>query len=293
MATGSKGISSTMPKHKIKVGIIGGSGLDDLAKHILREETEVKPQPDSLFEFPSTKVTQGTIDGVPVAIILRHGEGHRISPSNVNYRANIESLKSIGCTHILATTACGSLIESISPGELVIPDSFIDRTHLRKSTFFDGTAPQYAGVCHVPMEPAFHPRTSKILVQAGKELGMSLKHGATIVTIEGPRFSSKAESKAFQLWGGHLVNMTTCPEVMLAKEAGILYASIAMATDYDCWRESDKSVCVADVMKVFKENVNKVTTVLVKAIKLIGEQNWDEDIENLKKLVTEGIVSKR
>lgn len=144
----------------------------------------------------------------------RHGEGHRISPSNVDYRANIECLKSIGCTHILATTACGSLTESISPGQLVIPDSFIDRTHLRKSTFFDGSmVARYPGVCHVPMEPAFHPRTSKILVEAGKTLGTNLKHGATIVTIEGPRFSSKAESKAFQLWGGHLVNMTTCPEV--------------------------------------------------------------------------------
>ena len=148
-----------------------------------------------------------------IVFYYRHGAGHKISPSNVNYRANIEALRLLGCTHIVATTACGSLSESICPGQLVIPDSFLDRTYRRKGTLFDGTAEKYWGVRHVPMEPAFDPKTSQVLIQAATNVDIDVKMGGTIVTIEGPRFSSKAESKAMRLWGCDLVNMTTCPEV--------------------------------------------------------------------------------
>ncbi|KAK0088847.1 hypothetical protein PV325_010444 [Microctonus aethiopoides] len=276
-----------MSIYKIKVGIIGGSGLENLANHILKSRTEILPQDiKSDFGLPSGKIFLGTISGVEVALLSRHGPDHKISPTNVNYRANIDALKSIGCTHILASTACGSLSESINRGQLVIPDSFLDRTHSRIGTLFDGTSEKYPGVCHVPMEPAFHPAMIEVLTQAHKELGLDVKNGGTIAVIEGPRFSSKAESKALRLLGGDLVNMTTCPEVCIAKEAGILYAAIAMATDYDSWRESDDNVCVTDVMTVFKKNINKVTDMIVKAVEIIGRrQDWDKDIDELKDLI--------
>ncbi|XP_063991022.1 S-methyl-5'-thioadenosine phosphorylase [Diachasmimorpha longicaudata] len=281
-----------MGKYPIKIGIIGGSGLEDLAKRVLTDPTIIeKDQVQNDFGVPSDKIYLGNISGVPVALLSRHGPGHRVSPTTVNYRANLEALKSLGCTHILASTACGSLSESIGRGQLVIPDSFIDRTNSRKGTFFDGTSSKYPGVCHVPMEPAFHPATAEALAQAGKALGQSVKTGGTIVSIEGPRFSSKAESKAWRLWGGDLINMTTCPEVCLAKEAGLLYAAVAMATDYDCWRESEKNVCAADVMEVFQQNVSKVTELIVRAIEIIRDMEWDEHIDDLKNLIESGNVS--
>lgn len=134
------------------------------------------------------------------------------------------------------------------------------------------------------MEPAFDVETSRILYEVGKELNYDIKKGGTVIAIEGPRFSSKAESNMMRLWGGDLVNMTICPEVYLAKEAGLLYATIAMATDYDCWRDCDDKVHAASVVVVFKENVSKVTNMLVKAIQVIGEKNWDKEICALKKL---------
>ncbi|KAK2576443.1 hypothetical protein KPH14_005775 [Odynerus spinipes] len=282
-----------MPKHKIKVGIIGGSGLDDPNKQIFNHQSVItRTEAANEFGTPSSDLYQGTISGVDVVLLSRHGSGHTISPSTLNYRANIEALKLAGCTHILASTACGSLTESICRGQLVIPDSFLDRTITRCNTFFDGTCSSYSGVCHMPMEPAFDPHTSKILLQAAKDLGYEIRKGGTIVTIEGPRFSSKAESNALRLWGGHLVNMTTCPEVYLAKEAGLLYAVVAMATDYDCWKESEKNVHASDVLAVFKQNVTKVTNVFIQAIEMIGMEDWDEDIDNLQELIKSSNVSR-
>ncbi|XP_003701892.1 S-methyl-5'-thioadenosine phosphorylase [Megachile rotundata] len=281
-----------MAKYKVKIGIIGGSGLNnpqnqilDNCKIITREEAK------NDFGLPSSDLYQGYSNGVEVILLSRHGPSHKISPSAVNYRANIEALKLAGCTHILASTACGSLQECICRGQLVIPDSFLDRTISRKVTLYDGTSSRYAGVCHMPMEPAFDPNTSEILFEIGKELGYEIRKGGTIVTIEGPRFSSKAESNALRLWGGHLVNMTTCPEVYLAKEAGLLYASVAMATDYDCWRDCDDNVHATDVIAVFKQNVNKIKNILIKAIKVINERNWDEEIDSLQKLCQSSNVS--
>lgn len=168
--------------------------------------------------------------------MYRHGRSHSIMPSTVNYRANIWALRQLNCTHILASTATGSLQENIKPGDLVVLDSFIDRTTKRSQTFYDGSSQSDLGVCHLPMSPAFCERTRKLLIDTAKELGLEAHPTGTVVTIEGPRFSSKAESLMFKQWNAHLVNMTTVPEVVLAKEAGICYASIAMATDYDSWR---------------------------------------------------------
>lgn len=281
-----------MTKHKIKIGIIGGSGLDHPQNQILDcSSVTTRTEAKNDFGLPSSNLHHGTINDTDVVLLSRHGPGHKTSPTEVNYRANIEALRLAGCTHIIASTACGSLEESISRGQLIVPDSFLDRTISRKVTFYDGTSSNYTGVCHMPMEPAFDLRTSDVLIEAGKELGYDVRKGGTIATIEGPRFSSKAESNALRVWGGHLVNMTTCPEVYLAKEAGILYAVVAMATDYDCWRDSEDKVHAADVLAVFKQNVGKVTNLLVKAVKIIGQSNWDQDIDSLKALTVSSNVS--
>ncbi|XP_012221003.1 S-methyl-5'-thioadenosine phosphorylase [Linepithema humile] len=278
--------------NKVKVGIISGSGLGDSLHKIFNcSNTTCCENAKNEFGYPSSDLYHGSINGISIVLISRHGIGHKISPTAVNYRANIEALRLVGCTHLLASTACGSLTESIGRGQLVIPDSFLDRTNARKRTFYDGTSDKYSGVCHMPMEPAFDPRTSDILFQAAQKLGHNIKKGGTIVTIEGPRFSSKAESNALRLWGGHLVNMTTCPEVYLAKEAGLLYASVAMATDYDCWRDCENNVNAADVIAIFKQNVNKITDVLLEAVKMIGSTNWEQDIRELKDIIESSNVS--
>ncbi|XP_031843371.1 S-methyl-5'-thioadenosine phosphorylase isoform X2 [Nomia melanderi] len=281
-----------MSKYKVKIGIIGGSGLDDPQNQILNCRTVItREDAKNDFGLPSSDLYQGNINGVDVVLLSRHGPGHKISPTAVNYRANIEALRLAGCTHILASAACGSLQECIHKGQLVVPDSFIDRTIKRHVTLYDGTSSKYAGVCHMPMEPAFSSEMSKILFEAGKELEYDIRNGGTVAVIEGPRFSSKAESNALRLWGGDLVGMTTCPEVYLAKEAGLLYAIIAMATDYDCWKSCEETVHAADVVTLFKQNVNKVTNLLVRAIKIIGEKNWDKEIDDLQELCRSSNVS--
>jgi len=203
-------------------------------------------------------------------------------PSNVNYRANIWALRQVGCTHLIVSTACGSLRESIKPGNLVVPHDFIDRTTKRMQTFYDGAHAGMNGVCHLPMYPAFCERTRNVLLEAAKELDYEAHEKATIVTIEGPRFSSRSESNMFRQWGGDLINMTTCPEVVLAKEAGLLYGSVAIATDYDCWRMGCEGVNVHDVLKTFSENVVKVKNILVNAVGRIAKEDWSEDILNAK-----------
>lgn len=157
-------------------------------------------------------------------------------PSHVNYRANIWALKEEGCTHIIVTTACGSLKEEIAPGDLVFLDQFIDRTYKRESTFYDSMPDSPAGICHMQMDEPFCKHTRDVFIRAARKLQLRYHEKGTAVTIEGPRFSSKAESNMFRSWGGDVVNMTTVPEVCLAKELGICYGSIALPTDYDCWK---------------------------------------------------------
>lgn len=165
-------------------------------------------------------------------------------PSNVNYRANLWALKAVGCSHVVVTTACGSLQEEVQPGDCVILDQFIDRTTKRVSTFYDGQPGSLEGVCHIPMDTPFCDRTREIVIQAANELGFFSnvhRHG-TVLTIEGPRFSSQAESNLWRQFGAHVVNMTTVPEVCLARELGLCYAAIALPTDYDSWHQSKESV---------------------------------------------------
>lgn len=270
----------------IKIGIIGGSGFNNPEFFEEGREHFV----DTPYGPPSDVLVEGKIKGVDCVILARHGRKHTISPSNVNYRANIWALRHVGCTHVLVSTACGSLQEDIHPGDLVLLDSFIDRTRTRIQTFFDGSEQSLPGVCHIPMEPAFCPATREVLVESAKDLGITMHPVGTAVTIEGPRFSSRAESNLYRSWGAQLVNMTLVPEVVLAKEAGLSYAAVAMATDYDCWRESERAVCVPEVLKAFKENVEKITKLFIHAVQKIAEKNWDDVIKKNKETVESSVM---
>ena len=233
----------------VKVGIIGGSGLDDPNLLENYEITDVITP----FGHPSSSITQGTLNGVEVAILARHGRKHQITPSNVNYRANIWALKEVGCTHIIATTAVGSLREDIMPGHLVFPDQFIDRTTKRMQSFYDKNR-----VCHIPMGAPFCKKLRTLLGESSTNLNIIAHRSGTVITIEGPRFSTKAESNLFRSWNAHIINMSTVPEAVLAREAGLCYAVIAMSTDYDCWRENTQHVTIDEILKVMHENAEKV-----------------------------------
>ncbi|XP_011405094.1 PREDICTED: S-methyl-5'-thioadenosine phosphorylase-like [Amphimedon queenslandica] len=261
----------------VKIGIIGGTGLDDPDILAKREEKKVTTP----FGDPSDSLVTGEISGTPCVLLARHGRKHTISPSNVNYRANIWALKEEGCTHVLVTTACGSLREEIKPGDLVILDQFIDRTIKRENSFYDGTTNcPVAGICHLQMDLPFCEKTRQILISVCAELGLSHHTKGTTITIEGPRFSTKAESLLFRQWGGHIVNMTTVPEACLAKEAGLCYASIALPTDYDCWRDTGEPVNVALVMKTLEENGEKAKNLLLKAVPAIAKEEWTQTLKD-------------
>jgi len=245
-----------MIRNKIKIGVIGGSGLDDPKILLNPKELAIRTP----YGKPSNKLVTGTIAGKSVVILARHGNKHSIPPSHVPYRANIWSLKSEGCTHILATTACGSLKEEMKPGDLVFIDQFIDFTKQRKSTFFEDK------VVHTPMAQPFDLKLRQLLIKTARKLNLNYHGKGTMITVEGPRFSTKAESLMFKNWGAELINMSTTPEVVLANELNILYQSIAMVTDYDCWKENEEPVSFDLILKRVKENSEKVKKLLFKVI---------------------------
>jgi len=245
----------------MKIGIIGGSGLDD--PKILQDYIE--KDVNTPYGRPSSKITCGKIKGVEVCIIARHGKNHEIYPSRVNYRANVYALKKEGCGFILATSAVGSLKEEIKPGDLVFPNQFIDFTKYRRPTFFD----KYGEVKHQPMAEPFSKDLRKILINECRYLNFPFHENATIVVIEGPRFSTKAESFMFRNFAD-IIGMTTVPEVSLANELEIPYASIAMSTDYDCWKEDEEPVTFEMVMKRMNENAEKVKQLLMAVLPKIA-----------------------
>jgi len=238
-------------------GIIGGSGLDD--PKLLQDYQEVNIE--TPFGKPAGSITVGKINGVDVAILARHGKDHSIMPTKVPYRANVWALKELGCTHILATTACGSLKEEIAPGDLVFLDQFVDFTKHRNLTFYEDK------VVHTPMADPFDATLRGKLVDAAKAFGFKYHEKGTIITIEGPRFSTKAESNLFRSWGIDVVNMSTVPEVILANELQIPYQAIAMATDYDCWREGEEAVTWAMIVERMKGDAERVKRLLIAIIK--------------------------
>lgn len=246
----------------IKVGIIGGSGLDD--PNILKDASNIKV--DTPHGRPSSTLTCGAIDGIEIAILARHGKDHSIYPTKVNFKANIWALKEIGCTLILAATAVGSLQEEIEPGHLVFPDQFIDHTKKRETTFFDEDV-----VVHTPMAEPFCPNLRELLASSAKQLGLSFHTNKTVITIEGPRFSTRAESHMFRSWNADVINMSTVPEVNLAREKKIHYASVAMSTDYDCWREGEESVTWEMIVETMQKNANSVIDLFLNAIPKIKE----------------------
>jgi len=197
-------------------------------------------------------------------LLSRHGRQHTITPTHVNYRANIWSLKEAGCTHIIASTAVGSLREEIRRGDLVIVDQFIDFTRRRDLTFFTEFEPHNAK--HTAMADPFSEDIRRVLIAAAEELGLAHHKRGTVVTIEGPRFSTRAESRMFRAWGADIINMSIAPEAALANEAGIPYAAVAMSTDYDCWKEDEEAVTWDMILDIFSKNVEKVTGLLLKAI---------------------------
>jgi len=246
----------------VKIGIIGGSGLDN--PDIMEDAKDIEA--DTPYGKPSSKLKSGKINGVEVVLIARHGRKHTIPPTQVNFRANIHALKGQGCTHILATTACGSLRNEIERGDFVVLDQFIDFTRHRKITFFEEFPPGGENAKHTSMEEPFSEELRKVLIETCKELGLKHHEKGTVITIEGPRFSTRAESRMFRLWGADVINMSVAPEAILANEAGIPYSAVAMATDYDSWYEGEEAVTWEEILKVFGANVEKVTKLLVNAI---------------------------
>jgi 5'-methylthioadenosine phosphorylase len=248
----------------VKIGIIGGSGLDNpnIIKNPLEKEVTTP------YGNPSSKLTVGKMNNVDVVILSRHGKTHNLSPSGVPYRANIQALKQENCTHILATTACGSLREEIERGHLVILDQFIDFTRHRAITFHEEFKDNPV---HTPMAHPFNEELRKILIKTCKELKLPHHEKGTVITIEGPRFSTKAESHMFRQWGADVINMSIAPEAILANELGIPYAAIAMSTDFDSWRSDENSVTWEEILKVFNDNAEKVKSLLVKAIPRIKD----------------------
>jgi 5'-methylthioadenosine phosphorylase len=250
----------------IKIAMIGGSGFDDPG-FLTNVKTMKMGTP---FGPLSHDLIVGKAGQTEVTIVLRHGKDHRIHPSAVNFRANIWALKEIGVSHIVATTACGSLREEIEPGHLVFPDQFIDRTTNRKSTFYEGDQ-----VAHISMADPFCEQLRQVLIDTAVEENVPHHPTGTVVTIEGPRFSTRAESKMFRLWGGDIINMSTVPEAVLAREAGICYASIAMSTDYDAWHHSEEPVTWEMIAGVMSKNVQNVKRLFFKALPKITFSECD------------------
>lgn len=269
-----------MSGHKVVIGIVGGSGLDDPSLFKNRQEKFV----DTPFGKPSDALIIGEIEGVDCVLLARHGRKHDVMPTNINFRANIWALKDAGCTHVLVTTACGSLQEDIKPGQIVFLDQFVDRTTKRAQTFHDGGENSPAGVCHIQMAQPFCDRLRKILIKSAKSLDLDFHESGTNVTVEGPRFSSKAESKIFQSWGCQVVNMTTVPEVVLARELGLSYAAMALVTDYDCWREEEgaEHVSVEAVLEIMKENAMHAKQLILDVIPKIAQEDWTETLAGYK-----------
>jgi 5'-methylthioadenosine phosphorylase len=247
----------------VKIGIIGGSGLDN--PDILKDVKEIEVS--TPYGKPTSPLKLGKINDVEIVLVARHGRKHTIPPTQVNYRANIQALKDQGCTHILATTACGSLREEIGRGDFIILDQFIDFTRLRKVSFFDEFPPGAAK--HTAMAYPYSEDLRKILIETSKELNLKYHEKGTVVTIEGPRFSTRAESEMFRIWGADVINMSIAPETILANEAGIPYAAVAMSTDYDCWKDDEAPVTWDDILEIFGKNVHNVIALLTNAIKKI------------------------
>ncbi len=245
---------------KISIGIIGGSGLYDI-EGLTQVKTVKVATP---FGRPSDDYLTGTLFGRRVAFLPRHGRGHRIMPTDINYRANIYGMKKLGVERIISVSAVGSMKEEIKPGDIVIPDQFYDHTKHRRSTFFgDGV------VAHVGMADPVCPDLGKILADAGDGVGATMHHGGVYICMEGPQFSTRAESLVYRTGNVDVIGMTNATEAKLAREAEICYSTIALATDYDCWHHSEEAVTVEAVLAVMKKNIETSKALIREAVKML------------------------
>jgi 5'-methylthioadenosine phosphorylase len=238
------------------IGVIGGSGLYDMEGLTAPEWVSV----DTPFGAPSDQLLVGELDGQKVVFLPRHGRGHKIPPSGLNFRANIDALKQLGVTEVLSMSAVGSLKEDLPPGTFVVVDQFIDRTFARTKSFFDTGL-----VAHVSMADPTCGRLGRVLAEAARAEGIPTQHGGTYLVMEGPQFSSRAESELYRSWGCDVIGMTNMPEAKLAREAELCYAAVGMVTDYDCWHDDHDNVSVEQVIKVLMANADKARG-LVRAV---------------------------
>src|SRR5882672_6831371 len=240
------------------LGIIGGSGIYDLPRlENVRDEAIKSP-----WGEPSAALTRGVIAGLPVVFLPRHGKGHVLSPSDINYRANIDVLKRAGVTDLVSLSACGSFREELPPGTFVLVDQFVDRTYKRESSFFGNGC-----VAHVSMAHPVSPRLRIHLAAAAEAAGIAIARGGTYLCMEGPQFSSYAESMTYKTLGYAVIGMTNMPEAKLAREAEICYATVAMVTDFDCWHPDHDAVTVQDIIRVLNSNADKAKSLVVRLAK--------------------------
>jgi 5'-methylthioadenosine phosphorylase len=248
---------------KTVLGIIGGSGVYDISGLENARWSHV----DSPWGEPSDDLLLGRLSGVDMAFLPRHGRGHVHSPSSINYRANIDALKRVGCTDIISVSACGSLREDLPPGHFVLPDQFIDRTHAREKSFFGR-----GFVAHVSLAHPVCPGLVKALAQAAAEEDIPCTTGGTYLAMEGPQFSTLAESNLYRAWGCDVIGMTAMPEAKLAREAEMPYAIVAMVTDYDCWHPDHDHVTVEQVIRVLFGNADKARALLKRVVPKLGPE---------------------
>ena len=239
-----------------KVGVIGGSGLYAMAALENRREVEVTTP----FGPPSDAYIVGTLYGHDMVFLPRHGRGHRLPPSAINFRANIYGLKSLGVEWVIAVSAVGSMREAIHPGHLVIPDQFIDRTRQRVSTFFEDIT------VHVTFADPVCGVLAQALYQAASDTGATAHFGGTYLCIEGPQFSTRAESRLYRQWGVDIIGMTNMPEARLAREAELCYATLALATDYDCWHASAADVDIGAILAILQRNVQLAQAIITRTV---------------------------
>lgn len=240
------------------LGVLGGTGLYDMAGLEVVERRELSTP----FGAPSGPVVLGSLEGRLVAFLARHGEGHRLNPSEVNYRANVYALKAVGVERVVAVSACGSLRQEIEPGRFVVPDQLFDATRGRERTFFGEGV-----VVHLSAPDPFCPALSDRLASAAEEAGVPLRRGGTYLTIEGPRFSTRAESQAYRNWGMSIIGMTTSPEAFLAREAEMCYAVLAHVTDYDVWHVEEQPVTVEMVVQRLRQNTRHVEVAIRRLVR--------------------------